>query len=197
MKDKTELQKLRVLRQNNQEANAITRECIESALILLMQTKRFEDITVTDITRKAGVSRTAYYRNYTSKEDILGGYMRNLSQVLSDVLKQFDAVTETRQSWIALLNAIKPYASQYKLLLDAGYFGKLIAEYANFMNEATKPGDYGRYYSSQYWSGAIFTVVSAWIRNGMDADIEQLADIGATLMTQGILAAEEYGNKCE
>lgn len=76
MKEKTELQKLKVLRQNNQEANAITRECIESALILLMQTKPFTDITVTDLTRKAGVSRTAYYRNYASKEDILSGYMQ-------------------------------------------------------------------------------------------------------------------------
>jgi len=69
--------------------------------------------------------------------------------------------------------------------------------YYNFNIGYCKPGDYGRYYSSQYWAGAIFTVVSAWIRNGMDADIEQLADIGATLMTKGILAAEGYGSKCE
>lgn len=197
MKENTELQKLKVLRQNNLEANAITRECIESALILLMQAKSFENITVTDITRKAGVSRTAYYRNYTSKEDILSGYMRSLSQALSEVLKQFDAITQTRSSWLALLEAIKPYAQQYKLLLDAGYFDKFVAECANFMNETTASGDYGRYYSNHYWAGAIFTVVSAWIRNGMDADIEQLADIGATLMSKGILAAEVYGNKCK
>jgi hypothetical protein len=31
----------------------------------------------------------------------------------------------------------------------------------------------------------------------MDADIDQLAEIGANLMTNGIRTAMEYGNKCE
>lgn len=197
MKEKTELQKLKVLRQNNQEANAITRECIESALILLMQTKPFADITVTDITRKAGVSRTAYYRNYTSKEDILSGYLHTLSMTLSDVLKQFDAVTETKQSWKALLEAVVPLVPQFKLLLDAGFFDKMVAAFAAKMNEVTAKGDFNRYYSNQYWAGSILTVIASWIRNSMDADIDQLADIGANLMTNGIVTAEQYGNKCE
>lgn len=197
MKEKTELQKLKVLRQNNQEANAITRECIESALILLMQTKPFSDITVTDITRKAGVSRTAYYRNYASKEDILSGYMHSLSQTLSNVLKQFDTVTETKQSWRALLEAVVSLVPQFKLLLDAGFFDKLVTEFAAKMNDTTTEGDASRYYSNQYWAGAILTVISSWIRNGMDADIDQLAEIGANLMTNGIRTAMEYGNKCE
>jgi len=197
MKEKTELQKLKVLRQNNQEANAITRNCIENALILLMQTKSFADITVTDLTRKAGVSRTAYYRNYASKEDILSGYMHSLSQTLSNVLKQFDAVTETKQSWRALLEAVVPLVPQFKLLLDAGFFDKLVTEFAAKMNDTTSEGDASRYYSNQYWAGAILTVISSWIRNGMDADIDQLAEIGANLMTNGIRTAVEYGNKCE
>ena len=197
MKEKTELQKLKVLRQNNQEANAITRECIESALILLMQTKPFTDITVTDLTRKAGVSRTAYYRNYASKEDILGGYMHSLSITLSNVLKQFDAVTETKQSWKALLEAVVPLVPQFKLLLDAGFFDKMVTEFAINMNETTNENDLSRYYSNQYWAGAILTLISSWIRNGMDADIDQLSDIGANLMINGIATAEQYGNKCK
>lgn len=197
MKEKTELQKLKVLRQNNQEANAITRECIESALILLMQTKPFTDITVTDLTRKAGVSRTAYYRNYASKEDILSGYMHSLSITLSNVLKQFDAVTETKQSWKALLEAVVPLVPQFKLLLDAGFFDKMVTEFAINMNETTNENDLSRYYSNQYWAGAILTLISSWIRNGMDADIDQLSDIGANLMINGIATAEQYGNKCK
>ena len=188
---------MKVLRQNNQEANAITRECIESALILLMQTKPFTDITVTDLTRKAGVSRTAYYRNYASKEDILSGYMHSLSITLSNVLKQFDAVTETKQSWKALLEAVVPLVPQFKLLLDAGFFDKMVTEFAINMNETTNENDLSRYYSNQYWAGAILTLISSWIRNGMDADIDQLSDIGANLMINGIATAEQYGNKCK
>lgn len=197
MKEKTELQKLKVLRQNNQEANAITRECIESALVLLMEKKPFAEISVTDITRKAGVSRTAYYRNYDSKEEILGGYMQRLFRSLSKVLLQFNAITESKQSWLALLRAIEPLAPQFRLLLDAGFYEKMILEFADKMNEATASGNFGRYYSNHYWAGAILSVVFVWIRNDMDAEIEQLATIGANLLTNGIRTVTDYGNQCE
>ena len=49
---------LKNLYQSNQEANQITRESIETALLHLM-------------VKKAGVSRNAFYRNYKSKEEIL------------------------------------------------------------------------------------------------------------------------------
>ena len=115
MAQKTELEKQKVLRQNNQEANALTRDCIEKALILLMEKKKFDEISISDITKRAGVSRTAYYRNYKSKEDILSGYMQNINQALSDVLKKFDPIHETLKSWKALLKAVKPLAPQYRL----------------------------------------------------------------------------------
>lgn len=113
------------------------------------------------------------------------------------MLKQFDAVTETKQSWKALLEAVVPLVPQFKLLLDAGFFDKMVTEFAINMNETTNENDLSRYYSNQYWAGAILTLISSWIRNGMDADIDQLSDIGANLMINGIATAEQYGNKCK
>ena len=54
--------------------NQIVQESIFTALIQLMQ-KEFHNITITEITEKAGVSRMSYYRNYSSKEDILIKYL--------------------------------------------------------------------------------------------------------------------------
>jgi len=51
---------LDILKKNNMEINAITKEAIEQALISLIKEKDFKDITITEITKKAGVSRTAY-----------------------------------------------------------------------------------------------------------------------------------------
>ena len=52
-------------------ANTFVKECIVTALRTLMEEKEYHEISISDITRKAGVSRMAYYRNYTSKEDII------------------------------------------------------------------------------------------------------------------------------
>ena len=197
MKNDLKLKRTEILLKNNREANEMTRKCIESALVLLMETKKFEEITISNITKKAGVSRTAYYRNYTNKEDILGGYMKNINRTVSEVLKQFDPVNETKESWRALLNLMVPLAPQYKLLLDAGFFGKMIEGFASFMNENTDEGDAERYYANQYWAGAIMTVLSAWIQGGMKTSPEKIAEIGANLMTKGIKTVKEYGNTCK
>ena len=37
--------------------NTMTKECIFTALLILMEKKTYEEITITDIAKKAGVSR--------------------------------------------------------------------------------------------------------------------------------------------
>ena len=41
--------------------NTMTKECIFTALLILMEKKPYEEITITDIAKKAGVSRMSYY----------------------------------------------------------------------------------------------------------------------------------------
>ena len=60
-----------LLKLSNDESKRITKESIITAVIILCAEKPFEKITVTEIVKKAGVSRTAFYRNYASKEDVL------------------------------------------------------------------------------------------------------------------------------
>ncbi|MFA9379232.1 MAG: TetR/AcrR family transcriptional regulator [Lachnotalea sp.] len=56
---------------SNKETNRLTREAICTALVLLLKEQPFGKIAITDIVKRAGVSRTAYYSNYSSKQEIL------------------------------------------------------------------------------------------------------------------------------
>lgn len=47
------------------------KECIADALIRLMENKTYEKITVQEITDCANVGRATYFRQFTSKEDVL------------------------------------------------------------------------------------------------------------------------------
>lgn len=49
----------------------VTREKVINALMELIYQKDYEKITVTDITRKAGISRMSFYRNYKNVNEIL------------------------------------------------------------------------------------------------------------------------------
>lgn len=52
-------------------AHRLAVDCIYTALVELMQRRPYDEITITDITKRAGVSRMAYYRNFRDKDDIL------------------------------------------------------------------------------------------------------------------------------
>ena len=62
--------------------------CIYTALIMLLEQIDYNDITITDIAKKAGVSRMSYYRTYSSKDDILIQYFDDLFQNCMNDFKQ-------------------------------------------------------------------------------------------------------------
>ena len=49
----------------------LAKDYIIEALLQLLKKHSFEDITVTDIANKAGVTRVTFYRNFNSKEEII------------------------------------------------------------------------------------------------------------------------------
>jgi len=59
---------------NNEKINILVKDSITQALLKLLKTKNLDNITITEITNKAGVGRVSFYRNFDSKEDILKKY---------------------------------------------------------------------------------------------------------------------------
>ena len=69
-------------------AHRLAIDCIYEALVRLMEIKPYKEITITDITNKAGVSRMAYYRNYQDKDDILINHLREeMEKAASEFLR--------------------------------------------------------------------------------------------------------------
>jgi AcrR family transcriptional regulator len=61
-----------------------TRQLLQSALLALLQEKRYEDISVQDIIERADVARSTFYVHYVDKDDLLVGgqgiFASNLGQ---------------------------------------------------------------------------------------------------------------------
>lgn len=51
-----------------------TKEWITIALLELLRTNRISELKISELVRKAGVSRMAFYRNYESLEQVLVEY---------------------------------------------------------------------------------------------------------------------------
>ena len=63
---------------STKNSNFFSRDCMVQALIQLLKTKSLSNITITELTERAGVSRMTYYRNYHSLDEIFSSYLKDL-----------------------------------------------------------------------------------------------------------------------
>lgn len=98
------------------EANALVIECITSALLEMMKKKPFNSITITDLTKRAGVGRVSFYRNFDSKEDVL---KKHLHDLFEDWIKEHEG--ETNCSWqLKMFKYYYKYKDLYIMLYKQG-----------------------------------------------------------------------------
>lgn len=164
---------------SNNAENQLVKECIYTSLTTLMKSQEFRDITITEIARKAGVSRMAYYRNYGSKEEILTGYLDDLFQIYFNELVEHDKIdvyqftykffVYFRKNKTLILNLIR--ANLSLLILDrfdiylSSIFMKLINRYPPTKSDTLY---------MHFLAGGLYKVFIEWIKNGLKESDEEM-----------------------
>ncbi len=156
-----------------------TKRRIIRALLHLMAEKPFSDITVSDIVARAGVARASYYRNFTSKEDIIV----SAGTIIIEDFRQ-KTIGENRsileyESILRMFRYFRAYRGALLTLHKAGFtalytrmFGEFIEDVAGEM-----PYDDIRRYCLPFYSGSAFTVFVTWLEEGMRESPEEMADL--------------------
>ncbi len=162
--------------------NTMTKECIFTALLILMEKKPYEEITITDIAKKAGVSRMSYYRLYKSKDDILIQYFNEVFEDLLERAKAVGNITryqfslmifQTTKENDRLLKAVLK-AKLYELVLKRlTTFCYYLAEHIVRMDMKDSRSDYWVYEEA----GRFSLLLVCWIERDLKETPEELARI--------------------
>ena len=86
------------LRLSNEEANRFTCECLKTALFRLVGQKDFNSISVSELVKEAGVSRTSFYRNYGTMDALLGALRDDIVEKTATLLSSRGKF-ESRLKW--------------------------------------------------------------------------------------------------
>ena len=178
------------------ESNKLAKECIVTALIELMKTHDFHAITVTDLTKKAGVSRMAYYRNYTSKEDILNKFVEEVGSAIHDELAVKHADADVYDSYLALLHHLCSYNDLAITAYRAG-LGELILTQISKQMALTFPSEKTsaiQRYRHLHMAGAFYNVFIEWLKRGQTESCEEIARVCCTLTCEGTHPTLMKGN---
>ena len=158
---------------------AASKSYIAQALISFLKDKDIDDISITDIVKKAGVSRMTYYRYFSSKMEVLESY---LDIVIEDYTNNLPPITDNMyfSSFECIehgVNYFKKY-KDYILTLDKAKLSPIILnELTSFLNgkfgENTEANIDNVYIS--YYAGGLFNIYINWLKNDLHESEKELA----------------------
>ena len=166
---------------NNKRELSVS-EYITISLFELMKVKPYNDISITEITDKAKVNRVSFYRNFTSKEDIIDKWIKSTTQNFlskSDISYQKDS---TIDYFTKLFSHLEKYKTEAMLIYKANLFNLLKDEFDNNLINLHKK-EYSNY-KSYFLAGGIFNVYYFWLINGCIETPHRVAEKLVDLMSK-------------
>ena len=163
--------------------NETIREAISIALIQLMKTKSFSEISISEITRIAGVSRSSFYRNYDSKEQILICYIHDLYHNFfhtENILRHFPDQSGLQEFLLPRFRFIKENREFFTVLHKNNLLYYIFDEMEPdlILLLSGQNASISKYYLSMF-AGSYAATIRHWIHNDFQESEEEMAAIFA------------------
>ena len=154
---------LETLKKNNFESRDFARSCLSFALMIML--KENDGFTVSKLCSLAGVSRTAFYRNYNSVEDVLVDRLKEISLSIHSQIS-----TDIYNNWVAVFSVVEKHILQFEVIVNAGFESKL---YDVFMSLLPKDEDNRNIQS--IWLSLFYTYIVRWVKERKPKKVEDAA----------------------
>ncbi len=158
----------------NAKTTEFLKECLADALIKLLKNKPIEKITVSEIAKTADIGRTTFFRNFTSKTEVITYKFIRLWERWAEEHNVIE------RSKFTLDNATEFFEYNYSIkeLLELIYSRDLQpAVYDAFYKVMMPQHGSNAYecYESRFYSYGLFGLLDEWIKRGFYESPEQMA----------------------
>lgn len=160
--------------------NQVVRESLICSLFQLMSQKHFNEIKISEIALKAGVSRMAYYRNYTVKEDIITDFWDRLFENYKAEIVEKNLSDE--EAAVLYFSYFRKYAFQVQQLITAGMQNQIHFKYQVYMDEIFNSifkyhslSESEKHFKYSFIGGGLNSIVITWASRGMVETDEEMA----------------------
>ena len=153
------------------------------ALLKLMEKYPYSEITVKQIVMETDLVRKTFYRNFSSKDDVLNAYInQQIYEYTRALIKEPDplsvifAFCEKNRTFLSLLHKNNML---YLLLLRLNEVIPLINETTDMENNPFKLliGEQEPDYLIAFNIGAIWNVIFKWVERGMGEPLEEIKTV--------------------
>ena len=172
-----------------------TRKNLLEALLRLLETRPFEQVTIREIAQEAGIGYATFFRHHPSKEallhDLAAGQIRELLNRALPILFESDS----RQSCIALFSYVAQHRALWSALLTGGAAATLKQEFTDQArriaeDEGTGGGLIPDDLRVMFSVSATVEILAWWLKQDMAFDVERMAEILDRLVVVPSLAVD-------
>lgn len=172
-----------------------TKKAIQNALVELAQEKELNQITVTDIAKRAEINRKTFYAHYSCAEDVLTEIEDEFVRLFEKDIKDLNLLN-VEHSFVLFDRVSKRFDNNmpfYKMLftgkLGYSFYGKLtdmFIEKSNAMFEKSPLTKEQVSMISGFCIAGSGYIYRNWFVNHQDIPIEEIAKDAGILMMQGV-----------
>ncbi len=162
------------LKAHNENLNRVVCESLQQALLMLMDSKDFTKISITELCKKAGVSRMAFYGNYDSIDDLLEEIVREYSADLIYRIGSPFRHDVTLKWYEKMFARVEANADILGLLFRAGFKYKYLSIVNNSVLHNPDISTHKKYLRL-VWAGSIVNIIIHWIDNNLAESVSEIA----------------------
>lgn len=184
--------KVNVMVENNNDLRSLrTEKALYDAFRELASERALKDITVKDLTERAGINRKTFYIHYHDIEGFVTGlqhrFINEVAVYMGNVLEEKNAKEAFRRTLCYL--AEEP--EWHHLILSSSDYGRI---WRILEDPATRPWDFEAFLPSKehaseivlYLIGALRNIFCIWYETGMKMTPDEMASFGTQLALHGI-----------
>ena len=157
-----------------------TRAFLQRALVELMSEKDYQKISISEITDRAGLARPTFYLHYSSKDELLLGYMDSMFEEYKAQITPFVGQEDASLLTQKLFEQVQNNAEFIRLLSETETSLFMLERFQHYIHEVLhlfvqdnvkqaaagiNPTVYEMAIASM--AGASYAVIDQWIRKGM------------------------------
>lgn len=159
-----------------------SRQWLTAALWALMQEKPFARITISEIAERAQLSRRTFYRNFSSKEELLAEHLHALMEEYVEAVRPAvdrplsEIVRVHLTFWTRHLEFLRVMDRERMLFLVLNAYNDFIAEVRDRAGSSRFTELSREEYALAFNAGGHLNVVFAWMRRGAVDSPDAVAD---------------------
>lgn len=165
--------------------SAYATDMLGSALFLLMAEKNIRKVTIDELAARAGVGRATYFRNFSSKEELLTAYLVRQWRAYEKGHRLKELAFSNPERALRYFEFCLSLRTENDLMIEQGCTDAILAAFETIVSDA----DLGREgsYEAAFLAYGLYGMFVTWARSGWKETPQELAALVSGRMLGGIV----------